>query len=435
MLRKLKEHQSALIAAVVIVAFLGGMATMRAIGDEGVLHIVARVVQAIPGVVQIEDASFIPAASDLRPLQTFWEVRERVKKQFVYEIEDDKKLTYGAIGGMLSALDDPYTRFYTPEEYGEFQVETEGHFEGIGAVLGSREVAEDGSQEVFVTSILPEGPASKTDLQPDDVILAVDGAVTKGMSLKAVVNRIRGKRGTEVVLGLRRLGVDKLIEVKITRDEIQVPTVEHKMLDDKIGYVWLRSFNKQAEAKLQEAITDLRNQGMKGLLFDLSINGGGLLDMAVAVSSMFMDGGPVVYVKERGREELPIRAKAGTLVPQDLPVVVLVDRGSASASEIVAGCLQDRGRATIVGQNTFGKSKVQTVCELNDGSALVLSTAVYLTPNKRDISVEYEEGKRGVKPDKFFPEPTLVDGQRIKFTDWHEEQIKLALDVLKEKMN
>jgi len=152
------------------------------------------------------------------------------------------------------------------------------------------------------------------------------------------------------------------------------------------------------------------------------------------VASMFMDGGPVVYVKERGREPQPLNARPGTLVDETLPMVVLVDRGSASASEIVAACLQDRKRALVVGQNTFGKSKVQTVAELNDGSALVLSTAVYLTPNHRDISLEYEEGKRGVKPDRFFPEPELVDGERIKYKDWHEQQIKLAVEVLEEQI-
>lgn len=434
MLKVSGKAQIGIVFLIALLSFIGGMAARHAMGMDGVLTVAARIVQAIPGVLQIEDASLVPAASDLRPLQTFWEVRERVRKQFVYEVEDDKKLTYGAIRGMLGSLDDPYTRFYTPEEYQEFQEETSGHFDGIGAVLESRTVGEEGASEVFISSILPEGPASKADLHPEDVILAVDGIPTKGMSLQAVVNRIRGKRGTEVRLGLRRSGVDKLLEVTLTRAEIKVPVVEHRMLDNQIGYVWLRSFNKQSESALRDALSDLKAQGMRGLVFDLSIDGGGLLDVAVSVASMFMDGGPVVYVKERGREPQPLNARPGTLVDETLPMVVLVDRGSASASEIVAACLQDRKRALVVGQNTFGKSKVQTVAELNDGSALVLSTAVYLTPNHRDISLEYEEGKRGVKPDRFFPEPELVDGERIKYKDWHEQQIKLAVEVLEEQI-
>lgn len=424
----------AVLAVVALVAFGAGMLAMHAIGSEAVLRTAARIVQVMPGIIQIEEAPLIPAASDLRPLQTFWEVRERVKKQFVYDIEDDTKLTYGAIRGMLTSLDDPYTRFYTPEEYREFQVETEGHFDGIGAVLESRVVGEGGHREVFITAVLPEGPTSKADVQPEDVIVAVDDVPTKGMTLQAVVNRIRGKRGTQVKLGLKRQSSEKLIEVTIVRAEIQVPVVEHRMLDNQIGYVWLRSFNKQAEVKLREALKDLNAQGMRGLVFDLSIDGGGLLDVAIAVSSMFMDGGPVVYVKERDREPQALQARKGTLVPESLPMVVLVDRGSASASEIVAGCVQDRGRALIVGQNTFGKSKVQTVAELNDGAALVLSTAVYLPPNKRDISLEYEEGKRGIKPDRFFPEPELDEGERITFKDWHEQQIQKAVDVLEEQI-
>nr|MBP8954741.1 PDZ domain-containing protein [Armatimonadota bacterium] len=243
MLKVSGKAQIGIVFLIALLSFIGGMAARHAMGMDGVLTVAARIVQAIPGVLQIEDASLVPAASDLRPLQTFWEVRERVRKQFVYEVEDDKKLTYGAIRGMLGSLDDPYTRFYTPEEYQEFQEETSGHFDGIGAVLESRTVGEEGASEVFISSILPEGPASKADLHPEDVILAVDGIPTKGMSLQAVVNRIRGKRGTEVRLGLRRSGVDKLLEVTLTRAEIKVPVVEHRMLDNQIGYVWLRSFN------------------------------------------------------------------------------------------------------------------------------------------------------------------------------------------------
>jgi carboxyl-terminal processing protease len=420
------------MVALVVVAFLGGMITMRVVGNEGLLNVVARVVQIIPGVMQVEGGSSIPAATDLRPLQTFWEVRDKVKRSFVYPVNDDSKLTYGAIRGMLSSLDDPWTRFYTPEEYREFQTETEGHFDGIGAVLESREVGEDNEREVFIATIIPEGPAAKADVQPEDIILTVDDIPVKGMTLQAVVNKIRGQRGTIVKLGLKRSGAEKVVEVSITRAEIQFPVVEHRMLENKIGYVWLRSFNKQAEQKLREALEDLRGQGMRGLVFDLSINGGGLLDVAISVSSMFVDQGAVVYVQERGQDPQPLNAQRGALVvPKEIPVVVLTDHSSASASEITAACLQDSGRALVVGQNTFGKSKVQTVCELNDKSALVLSTAVYLTPKKRDISQEYETGKRGVRPDRYFPDPE--PGTKVKFDDWHKQQIDQAVKVLEEK--
>lgn len=424
---------AAKLSAVIVVSFVAGMAAMHCVRNESILTAVARVVQIIPGVMQVEQGSSIPAATDLRPLQTFWEVRQKVKESFVYPITDDTKLTYGAVRGMLAALDDPWTRFYTPEEYAEFQTETEGHFDGIGAVLESREVGETGEREVFVTSVLPEGPAAKVDVRPEDVIVTVDDVPTRGMRLEAVVNRIRGKRGTKVKLGLKRPGADKIIEVEMERAKIEFPVVEHRMLDNKIGYVWLRSFNKQADVKLREALEDLLSKNMRGLLFDLSIDGGGLLDMAIAVSSMFVSKGPVVYVQERGKEPEPILARPGmAIVPPDLPMVVLVDRGSASASEIVAGCLQDTGRAIVVGQNTFGKSKVQTVVELNDKSALVLSTAVYLTPKKRDISLENEDGRRGIKPDHLLPEPD--PNTRIRYEDWHKQQIEEAVKVLEKQI-
>lgn len=417
------------IVALVLLSFGAGMLTMGMVGQESILTVVARVVQLIPGVMQIEANSAIPAATELRPLQTFWEVRDKVKRTFVYPVDDDAKLTYGAIRGMLASLNDPWTRFYTPEQYQEFQTETEGHFDGIGAVLEARPIGSTDEQEVVISALIPEGPASKADVRSQDVILAVDGTPTKGMSLDAVVNRIRGKRGTSVKLVLRRQGTDDPIEVEITRAEILVPVVEHKLLADKVGYVWLRSFNRQAEGKLREALLELKSQGMKSLVLDLSINGGGLLDMAVSVGSMFIEKGPVVYVQERGAEPQPLNATGHPVVPANIPMVVLVDHGSASASEIVAGALQDTNRATVVGQNTFGKSKVQTVAELNDRSALVLSTAVYLTPKKRDISLEYEPGKRGVKPDRVFPEPE--PGTKIRYEDWHQQQIDKAIAVLK----
>ena len=261
----------------------------------------------------------------------------------------------------------------------------------------------------------------------------MDEIPVKGMRLEAVVNRIRGKRGTSVKLGLRRAGADKLVTVEITRDKIEVPVVEHKMLPNNVGYIWLRSFNKQAAVKMREAIEDLQSKNMRGLVFDLSIDGGGLLDMAIAVGSMFVEKGqPVVYVQERGAEAQPLRASGGPLIPAKLPVVVLVDHGTASASEIVTGCLQDTGRATVVGQNTFGKAKVQTVVELQDKSALILSTAVYLMPSKRDISLDYEKGKRGIKPDVFFPEPD--PNTKIKYEDWHKQQIDQAVKVLEDKI-
>ncbi len=334
---------------------------------------------------------------------------------------------------MLAALEDPYSRFLDPEEFREFRTESEGHFDGIGAVLEAR-TDDTGTAQVIVSSVFPGGPASKTNMRPLDRIMKVEDRPTKGLSLNEVVRQIRGKRGTVVTLTLARDGVEGTFEVQIERANIDLPTVEQEMLDDKIGYIWLRTFNQTAASKMSEAVEDLLEQGMKGLLLDLSQDPGGILDVAVSVASIFLDGGPVVYVKGRNTEPQPLNANAGTILPQDIPMVVLVDHGSASASEILAGALQERGRADVVGHHTFGKSKVQTIIELRDGSALFLSTAVYLTPEFIDLGIEGEDGKRGVHPKHVFPDPDPDPEAEFVFDDWHRQQIDRAVQILKAKM-
>ncbi len=447
-----------LVLVLMVGSFVAGAGMMYSVSQESVLGLTARVAQMVPGVMAVEQAEDIPSATDLRPLATFWQVRDRIQHDFVHPIQDDTKLTYGAIRGMLAALEDPYSRFMTPEEYSEFQAEAEGHFEGIGAWLEQRRVDEFGHFEVVVISVIPEGPASKVDLRPSDIIFKVDDKSVLGMTVDRVAKLIRGPEDTEVKLTVLRGGhllaspeveapvgtpeggaalparvpedQGQLLDLTITRATVEIPPVETKILDDNIGYVWLRTFHKQAETKLHEALKELLAEDIQGLVFDLSGNGGGLLEQAISVTSLFMDEAVVVYVQERGAEPQPYKAMPGRLVPEDLPMVILTDVGSASASEITAAALQDSGQAKVVGQHTFGKAKVQTVMELNDHSALVLTTALYLTPNKRDLSQEYAEGKRGIKPDVVFPLPDPdqpFDGEK-----WHDQQIEKARQVLKQ---
>ena len=286
-------------------------------------------------------------------------------------------------------------------------------------------------------STISEGPASEVDLRPQDVVIKVDDRPVRGMTVDRVAKLIKGPRDTKVKLTVLREGTSPAIELSIVRAAVEIPTIEQKMVDDKIGYVWLRGFHKQAETKLHATLQDLVDQGIKGLVFDLSGNGGGLLEQAISVSSLFIDGQVVVYVQERDGQPRAYKAQPGQVVPADLPVVILVDGGSASASEIVAGALQDIGRAQVVGHHTFGKSKVQTVMELNDHSALVLSTALYLTPEKRDLEQDYEEGKRGIKPDVEFPPLQLGPDETFDHEaqeKWHQEQIARAVEVLKASM-
>jgi len=421
-----------LALAVAVMAFAGGALSGFTLGRGSLLDVRARVAQITSGALDgaTKDAD-IPPVTNLNALAVIWEVRDKVLSNFVHplEPEQEKKLTYGAIRGMLASLDDPFSRFLDPEEYRDFQTDTSGHFDGIGAQLEARVNLKTSEQEVFVSAVLPEGPASKTNLRPGDVIVRVNKDSTRGLTITDVVDLIRGPRGTEVTLTVTREGTDGPLEIKVVRANIEIKAVEYEMKDqeNKIGYIWLRQFNQKASREMRAALDDLTAQGMKGLVLDLSMDPGGLLEVAVEVASNFIPEGPVVWIKNREGDPRPLNAIRG------LPMVVLIDGGSASASEILAGALQDLDRATICGQHSFGKAKVQTIMELQDDSALFLTTALYLTPHKRDIGEEDAEGNPGVKPDRKFPDPDPNDTD-LKFEEWHKQQVGLATDVLQEKM-
>lgn len=424
-----------LIIAVAVFCFVGGLASEPFLTERGAPMLQALIAQVIPGTYQVAPDYEIPTVTDLSPISTFWQVREKIKRQFVYPIEQEEELTYGAIRGMLAALDDPYSRFLDPDEYGDFGQENVGHFDGIGAMLEAKTDPGGGEAKVIITQVMENGPASKVkNVKPGDRIIGVDGKSIRGLTLDEVVRRIRGERGSVVKLTLMREGVEDPFEVDIIRGNVDFPTVEYKMIDEqsKIGYLWLRSFNQQAEERTGAALRDLKSKGMKALLLDLSSDPGGILDAATGVAGFFLDGGPVVHIKGRDSEPIAMNASKGALIGDDIPLVVLVDAGSASASEIVAAALKERGRAEVVGQYTFGKSKVQTIIEMRDGSALFLSTAVYLTPDMNDIGIEDEAGKRGVKPDRLFDPPEADAEYTVE--QWHQKQIDRALAVLKEKM-
>lgn len=422
------------LVLVVLVMMGGSFAAGVSLKNTSVYGLAAQIVQGMPGLYDYEIDNEIPSATDLRPLATFWEVREKILRNFVYLLEDSTQLTYGAIRGMLDALEDPYSRFLTPEEYAEFNRETEGTFEGIGAWVGQEKEEGEVPTKTVIISIIPGGPAAQVDIMPGDQILAVDEMATEGLTLQKVVKMIQGPAGTSVVLTLKRESREEPFDVEVARARVDVPNVETKILPGNIGYFWLITFNKQAEREAREGLEELLSQDIDGLLLDLSINGGGLLEQAINVSSLFFEDGPIVYVRERGGSPQAYNAVPGALVPSDLPMVVLVDKGTASASEILAGALRDRGRAQVIGQNTFGKSKVQTVIKLNDDSALILSTAVYLTPDMHDVGAPWEEDetKRGLRPDVLLPPPDLESGMR--YPDWHEQQIEQAAALLRKQI-
>jgi len=309
-------------------------------------------------------------------LKVFSEVLTLVRHNYV-ESTNSRELIFGAIRGMLEGLD-PHSSFMPPELYKEMQVETQGSFGGLGIEITVR--------ERYLTVVAPiEGtPADRAGIVAGDRIIRIDGAPTKDMTLVDAVRKLRGPKGTPVTITILREDQDPF-DVTVTRDIIEVHSVRTSDLGDGIGYVRLISFQERTSRDLQEELKALREKGMRGLVLDLRNNPGGLLTQAVQIADLFLEKGKLIVYTEG-------RAKSQNLSfvdqhdnPQDFPMVVLVNKGSASASEIVAGALQDHQRAVVVGTQTFGKGTVQTVIPLNDGSGLRLTTAKYFTPNKRAI--------------------------------------------------
>ncbi len=318
-------------------------------------------------------------------LKLFSDVLKIVKENYVKEPEI-KSLIYGAISGMVSSLD-PFSAFFPPDKYKEFMQETEGEFGGIGI-----EISMEKGRPIVVAPI--EGtPAYRAGLRAGDVIIAVDGEDTFGKSLLEIVRKIRGKPGTKVTLTIMRKGVEKPFKVEITRAIIRIESVKWTKYED-LGYIKIIQFQHNTALDLRKAIRDLLNKDIRGLILDLRNNPGGLLSEAVKVSDLFLpEGKLIVYTKGRGGEEDKYYAKEPPLVPESLPVVVLINKGSASASEIVTGALKDHGRAIVIGEKSFGKASVQNIIPLEDGSALKLTVAYYYTPNGNLIH------KKGIAPD------------------------------------
>jgi len=309
-------------------------------------------------------------------LKVFSEVLTLVRHNYV-ESTNSRELIFGAIRGMLEGLD-PHSSFMPPELYKEMQVETQGSFGGLGIEITVR--------ERYLTVVAPiEGtPADRAGIVAGDRIIRIDGAPTKDMTLVDAVRKLRGPKGTPVTITILREDQDPF-DVTVTRDIIEVHSVRTSDLGEGIGYIRLISFQERTSRDLQDELKALREKGMRGLVLDLRNNPGGLLTQAVQIADLFLEKGKLIVYTEG-------RAKSQNLSfvdqhdnPQDFPMVVLVNKGSASASEIVAGALQDHQRAVVVGTQTFGKGTVQTVIPLNDGSGLRLTTAKYFTPNKRAI--------------------------------------------------
>ncbi|HLU26469.1 MAG TPA: S41 family peptidase [Longimicrobiales bacterium] len=317
-------------------------------------------------------------------MQLLEDVLRHVSEKFVDE-KEPATLYRMAIDGLLKELGDPHTSFMTPEDYEGLRVQTQGEYGGLGIHIDVR----DGW--VTVISPLPGTPAQRAGLQAGDKIIEVDGESTRGWTADDAVSRLRGPKGTAVEIKVSRAGVDEAIPFRIVREEIEIKSVPAAyLMDGGVGYVEIRHFSERTTDDLRQAIDRLRSEGMRGLILDLRHNPGGLLDQGVSVADLFLDRGKVV-VETRGRMAM-LNQKYTAVSPDmypDLPIVVLVDRASASASEIVAGALQDHDRALVIGETTFGKGSVQSVFPLANGNYLKLTTARWYTPVGRSIQKPY----------------------------------------------
>ncbi|WP_376093417.1 S41 family peptidase [Roseomonas sp. CCTCC AB2023176] len=327
-------------------------------------------------------------AETYRLLNLFGDVFERVRAEYVEPV-NDRDVIENAINGMLQGLD-PHSSYMNLRNFRDMQVQTRGEFGGLGI-----EVSQENGY-VKVISPIDETPASRAGVKPGDLITHINNTSTQGLTLQEAVEQMRGERGTRINLTIRREGTPAPIEVSLTREVIRPQVVRFRMEPGDIGYVRLTSFNEQTEAGLRRAVSTLRQQardGLKGLVLDLRNNPGGLLDQAIQVSDDFLEQGEIVSTRARRQEDAQRwNARAGDLV-SGVPVVVLINAGSASASEIVAGALQDHRRAIVMGVKSFGKGSVQTVMPLPGNGAIRLTTARYYTPSGRSIQAT------GIEPD------------------------------------
>ena len=304
------------------------------------------------------------------------------------EVIEPKKLVYGALEGLLSSLDG-YSQFMDPDSYKEMEIETRGQFGGLGIEIGMRNKA------LTIITPIDDTPAYKAGLKAGDVIVKIDDETTRDIKLTDAVKKLRGKPKTKVKLSIFREGEDKLLDFTIVRAVIKLESIKvSKMLDEKIGYIRMIEFQQNTPREMISKLSELKKRGMKAFILDVRNNPGGLLDVATDVSDAFLENGKVI-VSLKGRspkqtKEFKARGRTKFL---DFPMVVLVNEGSASASEIVAGAMQDNKRGIVVGTKTFGKGSVQTVIPLRDGSAVRLTTAAYCTPNGRSLM------EKGIIPD------------------------------------
>ncbi|MFZ2970156.1 MAG: S41 family peptidase [Minisyncoccia bacterium] len=343
----------------------------------------------------------------------FWDAWQIIEDKYTLEPLDHKKMVYGAVSGMVDSLKDPYTVFLSPDENAMFNQDMKGSFGGVGTEIGFR----DG----FLTVIAPlkDSPAEKAGILSGDKIVKVDGKDIVGMNIDEAVLLIRGEKGTSVKLTIIREGDKDLREIDITRDIIVVNTVDWKMMDGKIAYISINQFKEDTGIEFDNKINEILSEGPKGIILDLRNNPGGYLNVSIDIASRFIDKGKTVVIQDQGNNNKEEYKAAGGKRFENIPMVVLVNEGSASASEILAGALRDDNKIKIVGKKTFGKGLVQEMEKMKDGSAIKVTIAKWLTPNGVDINHD------GIHPD-FEVNITEEDVKNKK-----DPQLDKAMELLK----
>lgn len=368
-----------------------------------------------------------------KELDVFAEGLSLIEKKYV-EDKPAQDLIYGALSGMLASLDS-YSQFLTPDDYKELLVETEGKFGGIGIEI----TIKDGL--LTIVSPIEDTPGWEAGLKPGDIIVKIDGELTKAITLNQAVKKLRGDPGTEVILTVLREKDRKIDTVPIVRGIIKIKDIKRALiLTDNIGYVRISEFRETTAADLDKALDKLKKEGMQALIVDMRNNPGGLLYSAIEVTSKFLeDGKVIVSTKSRTEEEKNYKAVSAKQKFLDIPIVVLINKGSASGSEILAAALKDNKRAILLGETTFGKGSVQTIVPLSDGSALRLTTSKFYSPNGNTIhekgvdpdivvSKEVNEKSKEDEGDEVFDK---LDEKKVKFDYKSDYQIIRALDLIK----
>lgn len=362
------------------------------------------------------DAQAAAPEEDLNTLfEPFWESWNLVHDQYVDQPVDDTEMMRGAIRGMLESLGDPHTSYMDPEEYEQTNAPLDGEYEGIGAWV------DISGEFLVITSPMPDSPAEKAGLRPNDQIIAVDGEDMTGVDGDLVLRQVLGPAGSEVVLTILREGEEEPFDVSIIRAKINVPSVTGEILEENVGYVQISTFGLKTTKELRDVLDDLLEQDPTGLIVDLRYNGGGYLNTSVDVMSQFIEGDQVVLIEEFGDgSRSTYRSKKGG-VATEIPLVVLVNEGSASASEIFAGAIQDYERGTLVGTTTFGKGSVQNWIPLSgEEGAVRVTIARWLTPDERHIH------NVGIEPD------VMIEITEEDYENQTDSQLEEAIEILTE---